>query len=134
MREASIAALLSNRVRWSLAMGKSRARRRAHRPSPPAPLSARASKLLLHFASRTLCGVRQVSARLSSSRRPTRSRKDKATVAERLEASPERLPRPRESGQEIIEDRDRRVRIDDPFDAMPAHRALAPHDPRLNDL
>jgi hypothetical protein len=75
-----------------------------------------------------------VSARLSSSRRPTRSRKDKAIVAERLEATPERLARARESGQEIIEDRDRRVRIDDPFDAMRAHRALAPHDPRLNDL
>jgi hypothetical protein len=39
-----------------------------------------------------------------------------------------------ESGQSVAEDRERRVRIDDPFDAMRAHRALAPHDPRLNDL
>jgi hypothetical protein len=70
-----------------------------------------------------------------SRRRPTSSRKREAAGApERLEATPERLARAREAGQEVAEGRDRRVRIDDPFDAMRAHRALAPHDPCLNDL
>lgn len=70
----------------------------------------------------------------SSRRRPTRSRKRAAAAPERLDATPERLARARESGQEIALDRERRTRIDDPFDAMRAHRALAPHDARLNDL
>jgi hypothetical protein len=51
-----------------------------------------------------------------------------------IQPTPERLARAVENGQEIVETRSRQVRIDDPFDVMRAHRALAPHDPRLNDL
>ncbi len=67
-----------------------------------------------------------------ASRRPTRKRESAAP--ERLEPTPERLARARDAGQEAAQDRERRSRIDDPFDVMRAHRALAPHDPRLNDL
>jgi hypothetical protein len=48
-------------------------------------------------------------------------------------ATPERLARANECGQAVCVET-RRVRIDDPFDAMRTHRALAPHDRRLNDL
>jgi len=70
----------------------------------------------------------------ASTRRPTRSRRDAIAAPERLEATPERLARARDCGQEIALDRERRTRIDDPFDAMRARRALAPQDSRLNDL
>jgi hypothetical protein len=76
-----------------------------------------------------------MSPRSSSRKRSARERKaDGAGASERIEPTAERLARAAESGQEIVEDRERRVRIDDPFDAMRAHRALAPHDPRLNDI
>jgi hypothetical protein len=72
----------------------------------------------------------------------SRSRRSAARVkkmaklppVERLDATPERIARALESGQEIVQGPDRRRRIDDPFDVMRAHRALAPHDQRLNDL
>jgi hypothetical protein len=53
---------------------------------------------------------------------------------ELIEPTPERLARARDRGQDVAQDREQRVRIDDPFDLMRAHRALAPHDSRLNDL
>jgi hypothetical protein len=53
---------------------------------------------------------------------------------ERLDATPERLARAGESGQLAERGPDRLRRISDPFDVMRIHRALAPHDSRLNDL
>jgi hypothetical protein len=68
-------------------------------------------------------------------RRPIpRRRKVAAEAAERLQPTPERLARAVDRGQDIVEMSARQIRIDDPFDVMRAHRALAPHDPRLNDL
>jgi hypothetical protein len=68
-------------------------------------------------------------------RRPTRPRRRVATLPqERIEPTAERLARARDSGQDVTQDHERRVRIDDPFDLMRAHRALAPQDPCLNDL
>ncbi len=55
-------------------------------------------------------------------------------VQERLDATPERLARARDAGQEAIRDGDRLRRIVDPFDTMRANRVLAPHDPKLNDI
>jgi hypothetical protein len=52
----------------------------------------------------------------------------------RLDATPERLARAAESGQAAERGPDRLRRISDPFDVMRTHRALAPHDPKLNDL
>ena len=71
----------------------------------------------------------------AAARRPARPRRRAATLPqERIEPTPERLARAHDSGQDVGQDRERRIRIDDPFDLMRAHRALAPHDPRLNDL
>jgi hypothetical protein len=55
-------------------------------------------------------------------------------AGERLDATPERLARAAESGQAAARGPDRQRRIDDPFDVMRVHRALAPHDAKLNDL
>ncbi|HLW92486.1 MAG TPA: hypothetical protein VKS78_14465 [Roseiarcus sp.] len=70
-----------------------------------------------------------------SRRRAIRSRKvlDNAP-GERLDATPERIQRALESGQATVCETGRPRRIDDPFDVMRVHRALAPHDRRLNDL
>jgi hypothetical protein len=54
--------------------------------------------------------------------------------AERLDATPERLARAEESGQSAELGPDRLRRIGDPFDVMRVHRALAPHDPKINDI
>jgi hypothetical protein len=54
--------------------------------------------------------------------------------ADRLDATPERLARAAERGQSAERGADNLRRIADPFDVMRAHRALAPHDSRLNDL
>ena len=70
-------------------------------------------------------------------RRAARPRRRAALPQERQERvlpTPERLARARDSGQDVAQDRERRVRVDDPFDLMRAHRALAPQDSRLNDL
>lgn len=53
---------------------------------------------------------------------------------ERLDATPERFARAGEAGQQIERGPDRLRRILDPFDVMRSTRALAPHDPKLNDL
>ena len=53
---------------------------------------------------------------------------------ERLDATPERLARAREAGQCAERGVDRQRRILDPFDVMRSTRALAPHDPKLNDI
>lgn len=53
---------------------------------------------------------------------------------ERLDATPERLARAAESGQSAERGADRLRRLLDPFDVMRSTRALAPHDPKLNDL
>jgi hypothetical protein len=53
---------------------------------------------------------------------------------ERLDATPERLARAAESGQISERGADRLRRMLDPFDVMRATRALAPHDPKLNDI
>ena len=67
-------------------------------------------------------------------KRKSSPRADYAVACERLDATPERLARAAESGQAAVRGPDRQRRIDDPFDVMRIHRALAPHDPRLNDL
>ena len=54
--------------------------------------------------------------------------------SERLDATPERLARAREAGQAVERGVDKLRRLVDPFDVMRSTRALAPHDPRLNDL
>ena len=53
---------------------------------------------------------------------------------ERLDATPERLAARRGSRPAIERGPDRLRRILDPFDVMRSTRALAPHDPKLNDM
>jgi len=67
----------------------------------------------------------------------TRARRAKSVPRpeeERLDATPERLERAAEAGQKAERGADRLRRMLDPFDVMRSTRALAPHDPRLNDL
>ena len=74
---------------------------------------------------------------MSKRRAPTKSRSPTAppgAVAERLDATPERLARAREAGEASTRDADRVRRILDPFDLMRANRVLAPHDSKLNDI
>jgi hypothetical protein len=74
-------------------------------------------------------------ARSRSRRRATAAKKTaRAALVERLEATPERILRAAEKGEEISCGPERRRRIEDPFDVMRANRALAPHDRKLNDL
>jgi hypothetical protein len=63
-----------------------------------------------------------------------KSRKSPAADPQRLDATPERLDRAREAGQASERGVDRLRRILDPFDVMRSTRALAPHDPKLNDI
>lgn len=60
--------------------------------------------------------------------------KTKPAGSERLDATPERLERAAEAGQTSERGVDRLRRILDPFDVMRSTRALAPHDPKLNDI
>ncbi len=53
---------------------------------------------------------------------------------EKLDATPERLARAEEAGAASEKPPGRARRMLDPFDVMRATRALAPHDPKLNDL
>ena len=63
-----------------------------------------------------------------------KSQRAPAGDPERLDATPERLTRAREAGQSAERGVDRLRRILDPFDVMRSTRALAPHDPKLNDI
>jgi len=54
--------------------------------------------------------------------------------ADRLDATPERLTRAAEAGQKLERGADKLKRLVDAFDVMRSTRALAPHDPRLNDI
>ena len=54
--------------------------------------------------------------------------------SDRLDATPQRLARAAEAGQKSERGADKLRRLVDPFDVMRSTRALAPHDPRLNDL
>ena len=65
-----------------------------------------------------------------------KTKKSKPAVGDpdRLDATPERLTRAREAGQKAERGVDRLRRILDPFDVMRSTRALAPHDPKLNDI
>lgn len=70
-------------------------------------------------------------------KRPRTALRRKTPLAEpddRLDATPERLARAAERGQSTERGADRLRRIGDPFDVMRVHRALAPHNSRLNDL
>jgi hypothetical protein len=68
------------------------------------------------------------------SAKPRKSKKTAPSEDERLDATPERLTRAAEAGA-VSEKTPARVRrLLDPFDVMRATRALAPHDPKLNDL
>jgi hypothetical protein len=64
----------------------------------------------------------------------TRSKAKGLPDADRLDATPERLARAAESGQGLERGPDRLRRLVDPFDVMRSTRALAPHDPKLNDI
>lgn len=55
-------------------------------------------------------------------------------VAERLDATPERLARAKEAGETPTRDKERVRRLLDPFDTMRANRVLAPQDAKLNDI
>ena len=67
--------------------------------------------------------------------KPRKSRRAAAPeIEEKLDATPERLARAREAGQEAEKAPGRARRLLDPFDVMRATRALAPHDPKLNDV
>jgi len=61
-------------------------------------------------------------------------RAPKKAVDEKLDATPERLARADEAGQQSEKEPGRARRLLDPFDVMRSTRALAPHDPKLNDL
>ena len=66
--------------------------------------------------------------------KPRKSRKKIVSEApELVDATPERLERAEESGQKSETTRERARRLLDPFDVMRTTRALAPHDPKLND-
>ena len=67
--------------------------------------------------------------------KPRKTKKAKASAAdEKLDATPERLARAEEAGQAVEKTPGRARRLLDPFDVMRATRALAPHDPKLNDI
>ena len=71
---------------------------------------------------------------MSAKATPRRSKAKGQPGPERLDATPERLARARESGQRSERGPDRLRRLLDPFDVMRSTRALAPHDPKLNDI
>ncbi len=71
-----------------------------------------------------------MTAKLKARRASAKTKNDE----ERLDATPERLARAADSGQGSERGADRLRRMLDPFDVMRSTRALAPHDPRLNDL
>ena len=71
---------------------------------------------------------------MSAKAKPRRARPRREPAPERLDATPERLARAAEKGEGVERGPDRLRRLVDPFDVMRATRALAPHDPRLNDL
>ena len=76
-----------------------------------------------------------MTAKALARRTKAKTAKPKALVgAERLDATPERLARAGEAGQAVERGVDKLRRLVDPFDVMRSTRALAPHDPRLNDL
>jgi hypothetical protein len=66
--------------------------------------------------------------------KPRKSKKAAAPLDEKFDATPERLARAEEAGQGAEKAPGRARRLLDPFDVMRATRALAPHDPKLNDL
>jgi hypothetical protein len=63
-----------------------------------------------------------------------RKTKPAKTADELLDATPERLARAADAGQASEKTSSRARRMLDPFDVMRTTRALAPHDPKLNDL
>jgi hypothetical protein len=67
-------------------------------------------------------------------RKAASGQKTGGAPVEWLDATPERLARAADQGQSAERGVDRLRRIGDPFDIMRVHRALAPHDSRLNDL
>jgi hypothetical protein len=67
-------------------------------------------------------------------RKAASAQKTTSVQDERLDVTPERLARAADQGQSAERGADRLRRIGDPFDVMRVHRALAPHDSRLNDL
>ncbi len=71
---------------------------------------------------------------MSAKLKTRRSKANTQAEDERLDATPERLARAAESGQASERSAGRLRRLLDPFDVMRSTRALAPHDPRLNDV
>ena len=66
--------------------------------------------------------------------RARRAKTKPSAQDDRLDATPERLARAAETGLAVERGPDRLRRLLDPFDVLRSTRALAPHDPRLNDL
>jgi hypothetical protein len=66
--------------------------------------------------------------------KPSKSKKTAAPLDDKLDATPERLARAEEAGQAAEKAPGGVRRLLDPFDVMRATRALAPHDPKLNDI
>jgi hypothetical protein len=71
---------------------------------------------------------------MTAKSRVRRSKAGDRPAPERLDATPERLARARESGQAAERGGASSRRLLDPFDVMRSTRALAPHDARLNDI
>jgi hypothetical protein len=67
-------------------------------------------------------------------KKTSKSKKSAPVSDDIVEPTPERLARAKEAGQEAEETPSRARRLLDPFDVMRATRALAPHDPKLNDI
>jgi hypothetical protein len=85
---------------------------------------------MVHFPRTTLRGTR----RLMAAKKKRKVRGDAPFDPDRLDATPERLTRARAAGCSVERGVDRVRRILDPFDVMRSMRALAPHDPKLNDI
>ena len=67
--------------------------------------------------------------------KPRMARLKKALAEEEaLELTPERMSRAHEAGEKLERGEGRAKRLLDPFDVMRSTRALAPHDPKLNDI
>lgn len=107
---------------------KPAARRRGETHGEPGAALGRAGLLELHLPWRPLRGVDVMNLK------PRKSKKTAAAQDEKLDATPERLARAEEAGQETEKAPGRARRLLDPFDVMRATRALAPHDPKLNDI
>ncbi len=66
--------------------------------------------------------------------KPKKTRIAKSRVPDPFDVTPERLARAKDAGEGVERTKDKLRRILDPFDVMRSTRALAPHNPKLNDI